>query len=139
MTNFTYVPHKRFLKKQTSKKKSETIEKSPHDPRQCTVVDILRDKAHHGDVRAMTTLGLYYVYGIGCRKQPYHAACLFENAYSHTKNDSASTYLSRADICLMAGKLIDPEVFGKVNRYFGIEIWVRKQIEDDLLSGALNL
>lgn len=86
----------------------------------------------------MTALGLYYAYGIGCRKQPYHAACLFENAYSHTKTDAASIYRSRADICSMAGKLIELEVLEKVSHYFANEIWVRKQ-EDDLLSGALNL
>lgn len=136
MTNFTYVPHKRFLKKQTSKKKSEMIEKTPHDPRQCTAVDILRDKAHHGDVRAMTVLGLYYAYGIGCRKQAYNAAHWFENAYSHTETDSVSTYRSRADICSMAEKLIESEL--RRCPYIKHEIWVRKQ-SDDLLSGALNL
>lgn len=125
-------------KKQTSKKKNEAVEKTPHDPRQCTVVDILRDKAHHGDVRAMTTLGLYYAYGIGCRKQPHHAARMFENAYSHTKTDSASTYRSRADICSMAENLIEFGVLRNVSHYFASAIWDRKPA-DDLLSGALNL
>ena len=125
-------------KKETSKKKSEAVEKTPHDPRQCTVVDILRDKAHHGDVRAMTALGLYYAYGIGCRKQPYHAARWFENAYSHTKTDSAPIYRSRADICSMAGNLIELGVLRNVSHYFASAIWARKQ-DGDLLCGALNL
>lgn len=122
------------------KKRIKSIEKTPHDPRQCTVVDILREKVRHRDVRAMTVLGLYYAYGIGCQRQIYHAACLFENAYSHT-NDSEPAYRSQADICSLAGKLIlDSAVLRSVDQDFADEIKAGQEQEQELENEpVLNL
>lgn len=112
-------------KKLSSRKSIKAIEKPPHDPRQCTVVDILREKVRHRDVRAMTVLGLYYAYGIGGRKLQYHAARLFYDAYLHTNDIN-----SKEEIQLLARRLIDIQVLMSVDVKFATE-----DIPDEICAG----
>lgn len=116
----------KLKEKKPRKKRSDA--RAPHDPRQRTVRDILMNKVRNGDVRAMTVLGVYYAYGIGGRRLQHYAARLLKNAYSLT-NESNPTYRSRADICSMAGKIVERFALKTVSWSFAKEIkaWQERQ------------